>query len=233
MKRILILDTETTGLDSSKDSVIEVGCILFDVEHATPLVSYSTLLPAADNPAEPINRIPAAALREIGSAQGDPWAAVAALAAKASAFVAHHAEFDRRFVPAQVRDLLPWICSKDDLVWPRSTGTSRPSLVALALAHDLGVAHAHRALADCELISRLLMRAREMGADLSSMLERGLRPKVNVIALVSFDDRDKARTAGFQWDPGARVWSRRMAADDVAALPFRTRVTTEEARNAL
>lgn len=227
MKRVLIIDTETTGLDAAKDRVIEVGCILFDVEHATPLVSYSTLLPATDNPAESINRIPAAALREIGSAEGEPWGAVAALAAKASAFVAHHAEFDRRFVPPSVGDLLPWVCSKDDLAWPRSTGASRPSLVALALAHDLGVAHAHRALADCDLISRLLIRARELGVDLAAMLARGLRPKATVVALVSYDDRMKARDAGFQWDPVGRAWSRRMAVEDLPALPFRTRVLAE------
>ena len=29
--KILILDTETTGLDENKDEVIEIGCILFDV----------------------------------------------------------------------------------------------------------------------------------------------------------------------------------------------------------
>ena len=29
--KILILDTETTGLDEKKDEVLEIGCILFDV----------------------------------------------------------------------------------------------------------------------------------------------------------------------------------------------------------
>ena len=31
IEKILILDTETTGLDENKDEVIEIGCILFDV----------------------------------------------------------------------------------------------------------------------------------------------------------------------------------------------------------
>ena len=31
IEKILILDTETTGLDENKDQVIEIGCILFDV----------------------------------------------------------------------------------------------------------------------------------------------------------------------------------------------------------
>ena len=30
IEKILILDTETTGLDENKDEVIEIGCILFD-----------------------------------------------------------------------------------------------------------------------------------------------------------------------------------------------------------
>ena len=31
IEKILILDTETTGLDENKNEVIEIGCILFDV----------------------------------------------------------------------------------------------------------------------------------------------------------------------------------------------------------
>ena len=33
IEKILILDTETTGLDENKDEVIEIGCILFDVSY--------------------------------------------------------------------------------------------------------------------------------------------------------------------------------------------------------
>ena len=35
--KILILDTETTGLDDNKDEVIEIGCILFHVSSRSVL----------------------------------------------------------------------------------------------------------------------------------------------------------------------------------------------------
>ena len=37
IEKILILDTETTGLDENKDEVIEIGCILFDVSFKSVL----------------------------------------------------------------------------------------------------------------------------------------------------------------------------------------------------
>ena len=39
IEKILILDTETTGLDENKDEVIEIGCILFDVSFKLSLIN--------------------------------------------------------------------------------------------------------------------------------------------------------------------------------------------------
>ena len=225
MRRILILDVETTGLDPAKDSVIEVAAILYSVEHATVLSAYSSIMNAAANPAEAINRIPPAALTEAPT-WDQAWSPIGGMLAVAGAIVAHSAGFDRSFAPLDVQEALPWICSKSDLQWPKQT-RPEPSLVALALEHDLGVATAHRAMADCDLLARLFTRARELGADLQAMLARGLRPKAEFVALVSYDDREKAKTAGFQWDGGRKEWRRRMAIDDAAALPFRTRRVEE------
>ena len=41
IEKILILDTETTGLDENKDEVIEIGCILFDVSNKCVLSQVS------------------------------------------------------------------------------------------------------------------------------------------------------------------------------------------------
>ena len=223
MRRILILDTETTGLDPKVDSTIEVGCILYSVEHAAPLEYFASLIHAETNAAESVNRISVDMLRD--APQGDDvWPRLFKLAARADAIVAHNATFDRGFVPAMFRDLRPWICSKDDLRWPKQTKEGA-SLVSLILEHDLGICMAHRALADCDMLARLFTRAAELGADLSAMLERGMRPKAEFAALVSYDDRALASTAGFRWNqPGReKQWTRTMAIEDAAALPFQTR----------
>ena len=59
IEKILILDTETTGLDENKDEVIEIGCILFDVSFKCVLSQVSFLFPVNNNEAEHVNGISA------------------------------------------------------------------------------------------------------------------------------------------------------------------------------
>ena len=59
IEKILILDTETTGLDENKDEVIEIGCILFDVSFKCVLSQVSFLFPVDNNEAEHVNGISA------------------------------------------------------------------------------------------------------------------------------------------------------------------------------
>jgi DNA polymerase-3 subunit epsilon len=220
MKRVLILDTETTGIDPAKDRAIEVGAVLWSVEHRTIDRCYSAILRGEGNAAEAVNGIPAAAL-PFATAPDFAWDTVGTMAGGADAFVAHSADFDRGFTPEPLARLLPWICTIDDVQWPRASDSR--SLVALALAHGLGISHAHRALTDCLTIARLLERVAEMGHDVGAMLARGLRLKAKFQALVSYETNALAKTAGFRWDAAAKIWWRKMAVDDVAALPFKVR----------
>jgi DNA polymerase-3 subunit epsilon len=229
MRNVLILDTETTGIDPAKDHVIEVGAILYSIEHATVLEAFSSLICAESNEAEAINRIPAAALRSSAQHKAYALKSLLLMADRSDAFVAHRAEFDRSFLSplAPFFGERPWICSKYDIQWPKQT---RPgsSLVPLALEHDLGVAYAHRALTDCDLIARLFTRSRELGSDLDVMLTRAMRPKAEFVALVSYDDRQLAKDAGFQWNGDTRLWTKRCFIDDASALPFKVRPLNNE-----
>ncbi len=213
---LLILDTETTGIDPKEDRIVEVGAVLWSVEHSCTLSAWSELVIGEGNPAEAINRIPSAALAhglELSLALG----VLRALAARADVVVAHNALFDRAFIGSDLG--LPWVCSMDDLVWPRTAGGR--NLVAIAVAHDVGIVSAHRALADCLILARLFERAHELGHDVREMLRHGLRPKATYQAMVSYADRELAKAAGFTWDAEAKRWTRRLAAEDVKGLPFR------------
>ena len=55
--QLLILDTETTGLDPEVDQVLEVGAILFSVPQRAVLAQLSFLIPVESNAAEPLNGI--------------------------------------------------------------------------------------------------------------------------------------------------------------------------------
>jgi DNA polymerase-3 subunit epsilon len=217
IRRCLIVDTETTGLDPKTDNLIEIGAILYDVKNQCSLVSFSTLRNASLNAAESINRIPAAALCDFyDSNPVGELDVFTPLIADAEVIVAHNADFDRSWLDDPWLDR-PWLCTREDFTWPRQTKPGQ-SLVTLALDHGIGVASAHRALTDCRLIARLF----DQMPDLQAMFARAMRPKALFRALVSYDDREKAKAAGFQWDAATKQWSRRMAIEDAAALPFKT-----------
>jgi DNA polymerase III subunit epsilon len=220
MRIAALLDTETTGLDPLVHRCIEVAVTLYDLELALPIASYANLIGSASNEAESINRIPLAALLQATAAEG-VWDDVRHMVARADVILAHRAEFDRGFVPKDIATSRPWACTKFHVDWP--LGKPGDHLVHLALAHGVGVLHAHRAATDVDTLARLLTRVAEMGFALPPMIEKALRPRVKVVAQVSYDDREMAKAAGFAWDGQARIWWKDMVAEDVAALPFPTR----------
>jgi DNA polymerase-3 subunit epsilon len=221
MKLVMLLDTECTGLEDT-DTCIEVAIAVYSVPHAAVVESFSSLIQhTGGNPAEAVNGIPAEMLINAPYAD-DVWCYVRERVRWVDAIIAHNAAFDRRFVPGDLASEKPWICSCDDLLWPMAP-KPRAGLVALALAHGLGVSHAHRAAVDVDLLARLLTRVREQGTDLHKFLARGLRPKATFQALVPFDRKDEAKAAGFSWEAGSKRWLRTMAIEDAALLPFKVR----------
>jgi DNA polymerase III epsilon subunit-like protein len=217
---LAITDVETGGLDPSKDPCIEVAVVLYDAVEACVIEAFSSLIRSETNDAVEINRIPLAALRKAPAAQ-HVWARVEELAGGADAFAAHNAPFDASFYPSWLSGRRPWIDTKQDLSWKR--GELGDKLVVLALAHDLGVSHAHRAMVDCDLIARLLTRNSQMGHGLVAFLQRGLRPKATFLSLAPFEKKDVVKAAGFNWFPEKKSWMRTMAIEDAAALPFAVR----------
>jgi DNA polymerase III alpha subunit (gram-positive type) len=216
MTLVALLDVETTGTDN--DAVaIEVAAALYDTTHAAVTESYATLIRHDSNAAEAVNRIPSGLLASARPRE-EAWGRVLKVTAEAAAFCAWNDTFDRRFVPSQIAGK-PWLDAMD-LDWPRPCASR--GLVAVALAHDLGVAHAHRAAADVELMARLLTRARELGADLDAMVAKGLRPRALFVSLAPFEEKDIVKKHAFRWnDPIPGKWARRMAIDDAASLPFK------------
>lgn len=222
IRRCLILDTETTGLDPAVDRVIEIGAILYSVENRCALASFASLLPGTSNAAEPINRIPVAALQEMDASGLTSWQIIEMMRRDADAIACHNAEFDQQwFAQSKEWTALPWLCTAFDFSWPAAT-RKVSSLVNLALEHGIGVSSAHRALTDCELIAALFDRMPMYGQDLQAMFTHAARPKALFQSLQPFDRNAEAKAAGFKWDGEKKRWTRRMAIDDVAALPFKT-----------
>jgi len=216
---ILILDTETTGLSPTTDSLCEVGAVLLSVPHRAVIQQVSFLLPIDANPAQHINGISPEISRLVDPDQA--WRLFTDMADDADAFVAHNAEFDRQWLePRLILPRLrhkPWICTCEGIRWPGLR--LNPSLTDLALAYGVPVWAAHRALVDCTYLAQVLAR----DPLLEERLAQGLEPRRLVVAKVSYDQREQAKAAGFRWDPATREWSRRCSQSEIEGLMFPVR----------
>jgi DNA polymerase III subunit epsilon len=218
-QRLLILDTETTGLDPERDHCIEVGAVLFHVASRAVLSQLSLLLPCQSNAAEEINGIDASVSR-----LEQPWQAglhyFQELVASADVIVAHNVAFDRPWFgrgPLPVIEK-PWLCSMEDLRWPSERRLkATPSVRDLALAYGIPVWAAHRALTDCIYLAQVFERCEA----LDSLLLAGLEPRRLYRAELPYDQRHLARAAGFRWnEPVAKAWSRRLSEREARELDF-------------
>lgn len=230
---ILVIDTETTGLDPKNDYLIEIAAILWSVTHKSILMQISTLISYRQsivNPAEPINKISPTVL------EGDfPYQLALELINKmscsASYICAHNADFDKEFCRKIVGLEIPisgWIDTQD-ILYPKSRYCQGTSLNNLAITHGIPVVDTHRALDDCRTLIKLL----SLVPNLKEELERASRPKVLVKSL-----EDKPGTLskihGFKWHsiiPSA--WAKYMPEQDILSLPFSAvKVSLEEIPNA-
>ena len=184
-KNILILDTQTTGLDNEIDDCLEVGSILFNVKSRSVLAQQCFLLRVEINNAEKINNIPA----EITRLPQPLFEAIKyfeSLVHVSDVIVAHNAEFDMKWFGLNRLPQIDkqWICSMDDISWPADRQLkTRPSVRDLALAYGIPVWNAHRALTDCIYLAEVFKRCTE----LEKLLIRALEPKVLVRAEISYD----------------------------------------------
>lgn len=211
--KVLILDTETTGLDAGKDRIIELALLLVDVDLPTgqPL-QVQQVYDELEDPGRPI---PPEALRVTGIT--DAMVAgkrldegrIAELMAGVSLVIAHNARFDRGFVEKRLPAFaqLPWACSVSEIDW---SAQGRGSAKLEFLAHELGWFYdAHRAEMDCHALLAVL------AAPLPNTGETGLARLLAASRLSShkvcatgspFESKDLLRARGYRWDAERKVW---------------------------
>lgn len=220
--RVLILDTETTGLDASRDRVIELALLSVDVETATGLPTGR--VEVYDGLEDPGMPIPAEiqALTGINDAmvrgQRLDEQRVAAMLGRADLVLAHNAGFDRPFAESRLAQFaqLPWACSFADLDWKKE-GRSSAKLTQLAL--ELGWFYdAHRAEMDCHALLAVLASPLSSGqTGLACLLAAFGQPSYRLQATAApFEAKDLLKARAYRWDGTNRVWHTRLG--DEAAL---------------
>lgn len=214
--KVLILDTETTGLDAAKDRIIELALLVVDVDVATgrPL-QVQHVFDELEDPGFPI---PAEATRVTGitdamvAGKRLDEARIQSLIEGASLVIAHNARFDRAFVERRLPAFaeLPWSCSLSEIDW---SAQGRSSAKLEYLAHELGWFYdAHRAEMDCHALLAVLTaplpNARtpdETG--LVRLLTSARLHSWRLDATASpFESKDVLRQRGYRWDAERKVW---------------------------
>ena len=223
IEKILILDTETTGLDEDKDEVIEIGCILFHVPSKSLLSQVSFLFPVSKNEAEHINGI-SAEVTNIAQPWDDALNFFLKLVDCSDLIVAHNVEFDRKWFG---KGRLPklnkkWICSLEDINWSfQKSLKARPSVTDLALSFSIPVWNLHRALSDCFYLSEVFKKC----DNLEEILIKATEPRFLYRAIVTYEERSLAKKAGFRWNnPVEGAWSKRITAEEADNLDFQVKL---------
>jgi DNA polymerase-3 subunit epsilon len=218
-KRIgVILDVETTGLDPTRDEIIELAMLKF--EYGFDGTIYR-VLDQFNRLREPTITIPI----EITKLTGITPEMVAGkvitpeeveyFSSPAAVVIAHNAGFDRRFVERAfpVFNTKPWACSFSQVDWVQEgfDGSKLGYLLGgCGLFHD-----GHRADEDCrallEILSRPLPNTGEVA--LKRLLDTARKPTMRVWAEnAPFDFKDILKARGYRWNDGSdgrpRSWWR-------------------------
>ena len=224
---VAILDTETTGTNSSRDKIIELGMILVEVCPQTGQAF--RVVRVFDELEYPGIPIPEESTRihhitdEMVAGKRINDAEVESLMSDVSLVIAHNASFDRAFV----EDRFPifakkaWACSWAQIPWAEE-GISSGKLEFLAYSfgfHFTG----HRASTDCHALLEVLQNPLPSSGTLAmqALLQNARLAEIKVSALGSpFESRVVLKERNYRWNGEKKIWAKSIppkALDDEAS----------------
>lgn len=222
---LVVLDTETTGLNSSRDRIIELAMLRVRVDRATGLpVGSVEVYDGLEDPGQPISAEVQALTGitdEMVSGQHLDEARIASLLSGVDLVIAHNAGFDRPFCEARFAGFVDvdWACSFADIDWKRE-GRSSAKLEQLAQAEGWFY-DAHRAEMDCHALLAILCRP--LATDGATAMTRLLRARTAPSYLLQasqapFEAKDVLKSRAYRWNAEQRVWAIRLADEEALAL---------------
>lgn len=214
---VVVLDTETTGLDAAKEKIIELALVKVQVDVDTGLpVGEVTVYDELEDPGIPIppevEKITGISTSMVAGKRLDE-SRIAAMMQGVDLVIAHNAGFDRPFVESRLSGFsgLAWACSFADIDW-KAQGRSSAKLESLAQA--LGFFYdAHRAEMDCHALLAVLVPplVTSPRTGLSALIETAQHPSFRLQAThAPFDAKDKLKARGYRWHPEQKVWHTRL-----------------------
>ena len=215
-KLAVFVDVETTGLEPSKDEIIEIALVRFRYSPQGDIISIVDTFDQLREPSIPISEDASAITGitdEMVAGCKINEQAIENIVGPADLVIAHNAFFDRRFLERFMPLFAskPWACSMTEIDWARE-GFEGTKLAYLA--GEVGFFYdRHRAENDCfasiELLRRKLPRSGSTG--MAALLKRARQTTWRVWAEgAPYDAKDTLKDRGYKWNPGnnglPRAW---------------------------
>lgn len=205
------IDTESTGVSTENDRIIEFGLVTFDFIEKKPIQIYSTFI----NPGPEIFPLAKEAVRVNGIR--DDWVQKfgvkpelafreidAIIENSGAEYIAAHnaSNFDQPIIMAELARIgvenhklqsLPFLDSRYDLPFTEEPISRR--LNHLALDHGFINPFPHRAVFDVLSMLRIMSNY-----DIQEIINYSKTPWIIIRALVDYDNREKAKEARFSWE---------------------------------
>lgn len=226
MPIVLSYDTETTGLDTKKDEVVEVGALLYSTGQKRVLESVSFLvktdLPITEEVTK-ITGIVKPALDRFGYESDNALDVVTDLMSQADLIIGQNViQFDKRITDSwakRVNKQLPeklWADTRTDL-----PGCEGKHLGYMAADHGFLNMFPHSALADAQTVLKILSFY-----DIEEVIKRAKSPSIVIRSLQSMDQNREASKRKFRWKPELnKRWLKVIKECDIesemAANPFK------------
>lgn len=209
-----ILDTETTGINSATDKVIELGIVI--VEYCPDTGQVYRVLETYNELEDPGIPIPSESIKihhitdDMVRDKKISDAVVETLMTDVSLIIAHNATFDRGVVEARFPFFQEkaWACSFAQIPW-KTEGFGSAGLEFLAYRCGFHF-NGHRASIDCHALLEVLQYALPVSGikGLKVLVDKaaGL-PDLKLWALnTPFDSKEKLKVRGYRWHVERRTW---------------------------
>ncbi|MBN9529766.1 MAG: 3'-5' exonuclease [Alphaproteobacteria bacterium] len=215
-RRAVFLDLETTGLDPTRDEIIEIAMVPFTYGADGKIFEIGEPYASLRQPSRPIPP-EISALTGIDDAMVEGKAvdldAVRAMAGGAAVVIAHNAAFDRPFAEGLdgIFATRPWACSMSQVPWS-DEGFEGTKLGYLAARQGFFF-DGHRAIDDCLAAIELLARRQPISGELAlqQLLDAARRPGWRIWAEgAPFELKDRLKARRYRWNGEAngkpRAW---------------------------